>query len=644
MIELQKFGLLDKLLVDKTTKGHILWGTDAYAERGESYAKGREIFVSLVLYNNLGVIKTRARKAFEQQLDRTKLHGEVFTPRWVCNMMIDAIDSDWFGIDKLPVDAWQHVEELFQQTKKSWKKYVDNKRLEITCGEAPYLVQRYDVANGEMMPVKERIGILDRKLHVVSTYTTTVDEWIHWSIRAFEATFGYEYQGDNLLIARVNFMKTFIEFYQQKWNGYPDSKVLEQLIHKITWNVWQMDGLTDTIPCSYNFTKEQSLFDIPQDKIENQPVCKLRSWRGHNISSFSFKKMKGRQTGMKFDYIIGNPPYQRESSLNGRQPPIYHLFMDEAYKAGKVVELITPARFLFDAGQTPKAWNHKMLQDEHFKVLHYESKGKNIFPSTDIKGGVAITIHNENKKFGEIGVFTPYECLNTLLRKVKSLAEPTLDSVIGSRGLYRFTSAVGIDYPDLLKRVGEGTGNMIVSNAFEKMPEIFLEHIPEQSGDTGDKFIYYMFLGRLNNKRVYRFISSKYVIGNEYIHTYNVLIPKSNGTGRFGEALSSPEIASPAEGATDTFISIGKLKSQDEATALVRYIKTKFFRALLSAKKVTQDNPKSTWALIPLQDFTVTSSIDWTKSIEDIDEQLYIKYGLSQQEIDFIETNVKEMK
>lgn len=406
MIELQKLGLLDKLLVDKTTKGHILWGTDAYAERGEGYAKGREIFVPLILYNNLGVIKTRARKAFEQQLDRTKLHGEVFTPRWVCNMMIDAIDCDWFGIDKLPVDAWQHVEELFQQTKKSWKKYVDNKRLEITCGEAPYLVQRYDVADGEIMPVEERTGILDRKLHVVSAYTTTADDWIHWAIRAFEATFGYEYQGDNLLIARVNFMKTFIEFFQCKWNEYPDSKVLERLIHKITWNVWQMDGLTDTIPCSYDFAEEQSLFDVPQDKVENQPACKIRSWRGHKISSFSFKEMKGRQSGMKFDYIIGNPPYQEESKtvskINGQQARknIFQLFQLEVNNiAQKGIELIYPGgRWIHQSGKGLKEFGHNQINDTRLAKVILYADTTDVFKGVSIADGISIVFMDMNKK------------------------------------------------------------------------------------------------------------------------------------------------------------------------------------------------------------------------------------------------------
>ena len=136
---------------------------------------------------------------------------------------------------------------------------------------------------------------------------------------------------------------------------------------------------------------------------------------------------------------------------------------------------------------------------------------------------------------------------------------------------------------------------------------------------------------------------SKYVHPNEFLYGYNVASPKSNGNGIFGEALTATEILAPYEGATDTFISIGSFKTRKEAENLQKYIKTKFFRALLGVKKVTQDNPKSVWNMIPIQNFTSSSDIDWSKSITDIDRQLYTKYGLDDKEIAFIETHVKEM-
>ncbi len=389
MMELEGMGLLGKLLVDKTTKRHILWGTDAYEERGEGYGKGREMEVSLFLYDNLGVITARADKALAQQSSRTKQHGEVFTPRWVCDRMIDALDCDFFGVETLPADAWHHVDLLFAG-KKSWKKYVDNKRLEITCGEAPYLAQRYDASTGEMIPVGERTGILDRKLHVVSFFAESEEIWIRWAMRAFEATYGYEYQGDNLLIARVNGMKTFQEHYEARWGKSPAGKVLAKLVNKLVWNFWQMDGLTLRLPYCVEDVEGETLFayadiDIAPILAENQPDSQVYFWRSKKRVPFG--QMKESDCKMKFDYIIGNPPYQEEATNNGRQPPIYHKFMDEAYEISDRVELITPARFLFNAGQTPKAWNQKMLSDKNLKVLYYEANAEKVFPGKEIKGG-----------------------------------------------------------------------------------------------------------------------------------------------------------------------------------------------------------------------------------------------------------------
>lgn len=341
---------------------------------------------------------------------------------------------------------------------------------------------------------------------------------------------------------------------------------------------------------------------------------------------------------MKFDFIIGNPPYQEKNENNSRKSPIYNLFMDASHELADVVELITPARFLFEAGQTPKAWNKKMLNDEHFKVLEYSPDASKIFPNTDIKGGVAISIRNNNEKYGAIGVFTAYPELNDIVKKVRSHHNGEyLDSVVSVRGCYRTTEKFFLDYPFASSRLGAGTGNMIASNFFEKVPEVYEESVT----NTKD---YYQFLCRISNKRTKCYIKKEYVLDNEYLNTYNVATPKSNGSGVFGEALASTEIIKPDGAATDTFVNIGMFTSLFEAESLSEYIKTKFLRALLGVKKVTQDNPRSVWGMIPLQDFSSDSDIDWSKSISEIDQQLYRKYDLSDEEIEFIEKNVKEME
>lgn len=339
---------------------------------------------------------------------------------------------------------------------------------------------------------------------------------------------------------------------------------------------------------------------------------------------------------MKFDVVIGNPPYQESAKGEStRDEPIYHNFMNLAYELSDLVTLITPGRFLFNAGQTPKAWNKKMLNDPHLKVIDYFPKSEDVFPRTDIKGGVVITLRDVNQDFGKIGTFTPYETLNAIVKKVwADHKKKSLSEIVSSRGNYRFTEKFFDDYPDASKRLGKGTGNMIVSNAFEKLPEVFDKEESENC---------YKFIGRINNRRVFRYIEKSYVQKNDYIDKYKVMLPKANGRGELGETLSSPLIGKPNEGATDTFISIGAFNSEKEAEALLKYIKTKFLRALLGILKVTQDNPKSVWQCVPMQDFTKNADIDWSQSVAEIDQQLYKKYQLSDDEINFIETKVQAM-
>ncbi len=342
---------------------------------------------------------------------------------------------------------------------------------------------------------------------------------------------------------------------------------------------------------------------------------------------------------MKFDYVIGNPPYQENTKNEGdRANPVYNDFMDAAYQVTDKAVLITPARFLFNAGQTPKAWNRKMLDDEHLKVLYYEPNAERIFPMTEIKGGVAITIRNAKKNYGAIGVFTAYPELNSIIRKVEKAegTKPHLDSIIASQGLYRFSELLFKEHPEVSSLSGIGTGNKIVSSIMTKMPDVFLDK-PKRKG------AYVRFLGRISNSRTYKYIARKYLIENEHIDSYNLFIPEANNAGHFGETLTEPTIGHPQDGTSDTFLSAGKFPTITEPQNLSSYIKTKFFRALLGVKKVTQHCPPHVWQMIPLQDFSSKSDIDWSKSIADIDKQLYKKYKLTKSEIEFIESHVKEM-
>ncbi len=334
--------------------------------------------------------------------------------------------------------------------------------------------------------------------------------------------------------------------------------------------------------------------------------------------------------------IIYNPPYQQDSNgANESDTPLYHYLYDEASKVAYAVELITPARFLFNAGYTPKAWNEKMLNDEHFKVLLYEPKSNKFFANTDIKGGVAIGYRDINKKYNCIGVFTVYPELNDIKAKVDAISTRSLCEIITNRGLYRYSDAAYREQPDEMNKTADAR---IAPSAFERMPLLFTDNKPN------DNHEYIQIYGNIKSERFCKWFRKDYVKAVDNLSKYKVMVPKANGSGAFGEVLSNPIIGEPLLGFTETYISIGETDSRDEAEAILKYIKTKFARAMLGILKVTQNNAKTAWQKVPLQDFTTNSDIDWSKSIPEIDKQLYKKYALSDEEIEFIETHVKPME
>ena len=339
---------------------------------------------------------------------------------------------------------------------------------------------------------------------------------------------------------------------------------------------------------------------------------------------------------MKFDYVIGNPPFQKDSTgANSNDTPLYHYFLDSSYEIADKVELIHPARFLFNAGGTPDEWNKKMLNDPHLKVEMFKQKSADIFANTDIKGGVAITYRDANVNFGAIGTFTAYSELNSIIKKVYTDNFSSLSEKITNRGLYKYSNLAYKQEPEELKKTAD---KRIAPSSFERMPKLFTTDKPN------DNHEYVQLLGNIKNQRVYRWFRKDFIQPVDNLEMYKVLVPKANGSGALGEVLSTPLIGTPLIGFTETYISIGETSSKEEAEACLKYIKSKFARVMLGVLKVTQNNAKPTWAYVPLQDFTSNSDIDWSKSIHEIDLQLYAKYVLSDEEVEFIETHVKEME
>ena len=336
---------------------------------------------------------------------------------------------------------------------------------------------------------------------------------------------------------------------------------------------------------------------------------------------------------VNIEAIVGNPPYQTELK-NTSDKPIYNMFMDMAYEISDYVMLITPARFLFNAGKTPKAWNEKMLNDEHLKVVYYNADSSTVFSNVDIKGGIAVTLRDENENSGKIGMYCPYDELRSLLRKTNDIDGfiPMSDIIENSFRLDLKT--LFHDYPDMKSNIGSnGTERRIMSNAFRKL-SIFHDKCGQDD---------VAIMGRENNTRVYKWIERKYLESNESINFYKVILPKAIGAGKFGEQLGEVTICGKDAGYNQTFIGIGHCSTRAEAIACSKYVKTRFARALLGILKVTQDNTREKWNCVPLQDFSPSSDIDWSKPVSDIDSQLYSKYGLSDDEIEFIESHIKPM-
>lgn len=343
----------------------------------------------------------------------------------------------------------------------------------------------------------------------------------------------------------------------------------------------------------------------------------------------------------KFDVVIGNPPYQEEAQGNAtNQMPIYHLFMDAAYEVGKKAVLITPARFLFNAGYTPKVWNAKMLSDPHLTVPFYAPNSDSLFPGTDIKAGVAVTYRDTSRTAGPIGVFTKHPELNLIVQKVGGAAGASLTMLgISNDRVYRYTQGLHDDHPEASSLMSTGNQFKIDSKAFSRLASIYLTDQP----DDATAFVRVLGMDE-KKKRTYRWIRSDYITGPDALLKFKVALPKANGSGNFGETLAPPVLLEPSMAVSDTFITIGAFDTAAQAGACLKYIKSKFARTMLGVLKVTQDNLARVWEHVPAQDFTDASDIDWSKPIPQVDQQLYAKYGLDVDEIAFIEAKVKPMK
>ncbi len=622
--------LLKLLLQDKTTGGYIRWACDGYTQYGEAYKAEKEILPELITGENTKIIQPRTAKSKEEQQSRTRKSAEVFTPSWICNDMNNLCDEEWFGRENVfnskQGKSWQTNLSKIDFATKSWKKYVRSKRLEITCGEAPFLASRYDTTTGEALPINQRIGIIDRKLRVVCENTDNEADWFKWSKKAFEATYGYEFQGDNLLLARENLLYTFIDFYNHQFGKQPKLNQIKQIANILAWNIWQMDGLKYNIPyADENETQLELFADLPS--INSQTFCKIKG--SHSQKAFCFRDLKGDKT-MKFDVIIGNPPYQvSDGGAQASAKPVYHLYIEQGKAiSNKCVSLISPSRWM-TGGKGLDDFRKNMIHDKSIAVLHDFVNSKDCFQTVDIKGGVSYFIWNkffQGKckvyRHNDLGIsfserylvedgddiFIRENVLVSIKNKAQRYNERTLDLIASPAKLYGLR------------------GDAIKSREKYNLPPMSDTPIPNG----------YKLLGLDNKlKRIYKYLAPNYPFNHtEGLNKYKIFISESYGCGEIGEIPATPVLATPGELCTETFIQIGPFDTEKELKNCFGYIKTKFFRALVGIRKQTQHATRTVYQYVPIQDFNE----EWT------DEKLYKKYGLDQDEINFIESMIKPME
>ena len=617
------------LLADRSSGAFIRWACNAYTTHGESYAADQEIYP-----HQVHLIQERTRKTQEEQRDRTKKSAEVFTPAWLCNAMINARDAVYFGreevFNRMEAPSWTPTRKTidFPTTasgrRLAWERYIDARCLEITCGEAPFLVSRYDAADGRPIPLAERIGILDRKLRIIGEHTCTAEDWFHWAKRALESAYAYEYQGDSLFLARLNLFLSISEYHRHLWKRPLNRHQQEEVARILSWNLWQMDGLTATTPFVTKQGKpEDSLFDFYAITAERRPLRSLiRDWRGKKTIRFSELNLS---TTMKFDFVIGNPPYQ-EMSKNKMTRSIYPDFVRSSQAIGQIVSLVMPARWMSGENGPYRETQHfidEMLKGDHLQSFHLYPNSSDLFPNVDIKGGVCFFVWNrayscdrvnytitENGAYKKVltsfriaeNVIIRFPELISILEKTKAISTIYLNTWVSSRNPFGFIS-------DLFTKNKEG-----------------VSRISEEKQQDDD----YLVHGLLKNKRVIRYIPNSALKKNIHIaHSYKVFLPRANGSGVFGEVFSTPMIGTPMMICTETFLQIGVFDNCTEAENLLKYVKTKYFRTMVGIKKTAVFNYKECFTFVPLQDFTAASDIDWSRSVAEIDRQLYAKYGLS---------------
>lgn len=614
--------VLETLLADRTTGRNIIWADGEYEQLGEGYAAEDEITCEAIAGTNSGVIKPRVLKEQERQSKRTKARAEVFTPSWLVNEMANALDEDWFRHEGTFTEeqgnSWEpNLNRIeFPKSKgRGWHAYVSSTRLEITCGEAPFLCSRYDTVTGEALPVSRRIGVLDRKLRVVSERVKTYRSWAQWALVALKSTYGYEYQGDNLLIARINCLETFVEHCIDRWGVPPKSEDVHNAAWVISWNLWQMNGLTCAVPTTkldapiqstlFDYTvpeqepAQMALFDMSEETegdgdehetigdsselTSGTPLCVIYDWENDQPVEFSSLKGEVSRGMKKFYAVIGNPPYQiSDGGHEASAAPVYHLMVQESKAIAERVVMVTPSRW-FSGGKGLDDYRREMASDHHLRRLVDYPKLYEPFPNVKIRGGVSWFLWDADY-CGPCKVQTMVDGKPASAPAVRYL--DSYDVVI------RRNEAV----PILKKVTSKGEPTLVNRISARKpfgLPTNY--HGPSSKEGIADPI-------RLYESQCEGWISREEISCHpEWIDDWKVLLNRVQGTSAAVETkfMSNPIIAPPGSACTETYLVAGRFATQQEAVYYASYLKTRFVRFLISLRKVTQDAARGVYSFVP---------------------------------------------
>lgn len=646
--------LLKILLQDKTTGRYIRWACDEYAKYGEAYTAEKEIFPELITGPNTKIIQPRIAKSKEDQLNRTRKSAEVFTPSWICAEMNNLCDEEWFGepnvfnqvIDKTWEPTLNKIsfKETNKRKKAEWQRYVDSKRLEITCGEAPFLVSRYDTTTGEVLPIIKRIGLLDRKLRIVNENMDNEADWFVWAKRAYESTYGYEYQGDNLLLARENLLWTFIDNYKYKFQQFPAIAHLKQIANIIAWNIWQMDGLKECAPFVASEASQLELFnDLPT--LSFPIICRIKDWRNKLV--FYFRDLKGDKK-MKFDYVIGNPPYQMDadsdSETNGQKPRtnIFHYFQmqsDEIVLDTSV--LIYPgARWMHQSGKGLKEFGKNQLNDKRLSNIYFYPNVKEIFgTAADLSDGITIVVKKQKKDTSGF----KYTYIQNGKRQTIELKNPGDDliplnpnDIEISNKIREFIKNKHINFlhQSILPRTLFGIESDFVAKNPSKV-KLLEDGYKLQDNEikllTNDK------AGSAGRARW--FVVDRSIIENgiKYLDEFQVVVSSANAAGKKRD--SQMEIIKDRAAFGRARVALRSFKSYQEAQNFYKYLSSYIVKYSFL---LTGDALTSLGKLVPdLGNYIDNSIIDFSK---DINVQLAQLISLDENEVAYIKNVIDELR